>query len=376
MYKKKSREEIEERNEELAQEAAQLFIKAIKENNAPWQKGWDPAVDKCDYNMFTMKDDSNKVYKGYNALLTSLKRSSKLGTDDPRWMTFAELNKYNNNLDNPKEKVYVKKGEKQTLITFYSMLYKDKDGKPLDPAKMTRKELEERTVKQFPVLRPWFIFNASQTQRFVFDENGKPVKDEKGNPKTQPGFPFELTEEQIEKARKEFKPDYEIEKIISNTGVKILNDSNNECFYDSKRDEIHVPQKERFENAQEYFQTLAHELIHWTGDKRRLDRPEAEKYSKSKEMRAREELVAEIGCYLLCREAQFMYKPSDNNNAYIQDWCSFIEEKEDAIQEACKKAQKSVNYIMDFTVNKNKKTNMNDVEIVISNESIKGRGRS
>lgn len=376
MYNKRSPEEREERNKELAQEASALFIKAIKENKAPWQKGWDPAIDRCDYNMFTMKNDSSKLYKGYNALFTSIVRVFKLGTDDPRWMTFAELQKYNNELKNPKNKVYIKKGESQTLITFYTMLHKDKDGKTLDPTKMSRKELEEKTEKQFPVLRNWFIFNASQTQKYVFDENGKPVKDEKGNPKTQPGFPFELTQEQIERARKEFKPDYEIENIINNTGAKIINDTNNQCFYESKKDEIHMPQKERFESAQEYYQSLAHELVHWAGDKRRLDRPEAEKYSQSKEMRAREELVAEIGCYLLCREAQFMYKPSDNNKAYVQDWCSYINEKEDAIQEACKKAQKSVNYIMDFTVNKNKKNNTNNVEIVISNENEKSRGRS
>ena len=84
-------------------------------------------------------------------------------------------------------------------------------------------------------------------------------------------------------------------------------------------------------------------------------------------MRAKEELVAEIGCYLLCRDAELYYEPNDNNKAYVQSWCSIIDKKNDAIEEACKKAQKASSYIMDFTRKKNNKKS-NEQEIVITKE--------
>ena len=379
MYKKYTKEERAKKNEEKATQTAELFIKAINENNAPWQKEWDPAINRRDFNMFTMKNDQFKTYNGFNELTLALSKAYLLRTDDPRWFTFKNLMDYNENLKDPKDKVYIKRGESMTPISFYSPIFYDKDGKRLDPVVTPKKELEEKTARTALVNKTYFIANACQTERYLYDENGKPVMDENGKQKTGPGFPYELTKEQIEKAKKEFEPKYKIEEIIKNTGVKIFHDTNNRSYFDPAKDEIHLPQKERFSNAQGYYQTLAHELVHWAGDKRRLARVEAEKYGESQEMRAREELVAEIGCYQLCKEAQFLYKPTDNNKAYVQSWCSIIKEKNDAIEEACKKAQKSVNYIMDFTVNKNKKTNekeqTKDVEIVISKEEVKHKKR-
>lgn len=372
MYKKKSPEEIKDKKESIAKETAQIFIKALEEGNAPWQKGWNPAIDRRDHNMFTMKNDKNNTYKGYNELKLSLVRLYHLKTDDTRWFTFPELIKYNSEVKDEKDRVFIKKGESMTPISFYSPIYYDENGKRLDPSKMSSKELKEKTKRTTMVLKNYFIANASQTQRFMYDENGNKLLDKNGIQKTETGFPFELSKEQIEKAEKEFKPDFPIIKIIENTGATIINDTNDEAFFDPKKDEIHLPQKERFTDSQEYYQTLAHELIHWAGDKKRLNRPELLGYGLSKEIRAKEELVAEIGCYLLCKDAQFMYKPSENNKAYIKSWCNHINEKNDAIEEACRKAQKSVNYIMDFTLKQNKKAD--NLEIVITPEKEKGRG--
>ena len=364
MYKKLTKEEKQKKSDDLSRQIADKFIKAIQENKAPWQKGWSPAVNKADYNMFTMGNNSSKTYQGFNAILTCLTRINN-GSDDPRWFTFGELVNYNKSLKNEKDKIFTK--GKMIPIKFYNMCYLDENGKRMDPKKYSSKELEEKCSKKFPVLTSYMVANANQTFKYSYDENGKPLIDESGKQKTEPGFTFTLTKEQIEKAEKEFNPKFKIEEIIKNTGVKVINDTNVQCFFDPKRDEIHVPQKERFSSASEYYQTLAHELIHWAGDKRRLDREEAEQYSKDKTMRAKEELVAEIGCYLLCRDAELYYEPNDNNKAYVQSWCSIIDKKNDAIEEACKKAQKASSYIMDFTRKKNNKKS-NEQEIVITKE--------
>lgn len=368
MYKNPNKEKTQKKTDDRLKETSQMFIKGITENNAPWQKGWNPAIDRFDHNMFTMKDEG--YYKGYNSLLLMLTRNYAIDyTDDPRWFTYKELTNYNcENIQDKKEEIVVRKGEHGTPISFYKIAYFDKNGKMLNPLKLTKEELENQTVKTAPILRNYIVFNASQTGKYIYDENGNIVKDKDGNFVYREGFTFNLTEEQKRKAIEEFKPKYKIEDIIKNTGAKIIHNTNNKSFFDPSADHICLPQKERFESAQEYYQTLSHELIHWAGDKRRLARDEARLYSKDKDMHAKEELIAEIGSYLLCREAEFMYKPSDRNKEYVKSWCSQIEDKACFIEEATKSAQRAVNYVMDFTRNRNK-NNENANKITITNLS-------
>lgn len=378
MYKKISREEKQKKTDDRQKEIADLFIKGLSENNAPWQKGWNPAIDRFDHNMFTMKDEG--YYKGYNSLFLMLTRNYDIDyTDDPRWFTFNELQKYNSEkVQDKKDEIVVRKGEHGTPISFYKVAYFDKNGKMLNPLKLTKEELENQTERTAPVLRSYMVFNASQTGKYTFDDKGNILKDKDGNYIYREGFTFNLTEEQKKKAIEEFKPKYKIEDVIKNTGAKIVHNSNDKSFFDPSADHICIPQKERFNSGQEYYQTLAHELIHWAGDKRRLDRDEARNYGKDKEMHAKEELIAEIGSYLLCREAEFMYVPSDNNKAYVKSWCSQIENKADFIQDAVKSAQKAVNYVMNFTRNltkNNENTNEITVTKIEDNEKKAGRGR-
>ena len=54
-YKKTlTKEERQQKQDEYEREVADLFIKAIKENKAPWTKPWEPGVNVLDYNMFNM----------------------------------------------------------------------------------------------------------------------------------------------------------------------------------------------------------------------------------------------------------------------------------------------------------------------------------
>ena len=64
------------------------------------------------------------------------------------------------------------------------------------------------------------------------------------------------------------------------------------ALYAPEPDRIQMPVFESFESPDHYLATLAHESIHATGHKNRLDRLDRALDDKS---RAREELVAEIG---------------------------------------------------------------------------------
>lgn len=85
-------------------------------------------------------------------------------------------------------------------------------------------------------------------------------------------------------------------------------------------------------NEEAWFSTAFHELSHSTGSKNRLDRQSMRDYTKSKEIRAIEECVAEISASMLCAECNihnfetsesFAYK---NNIAYVKSWKKRIQD--------------------------------------------------
>ena len=87
---------------------------------------------------------------------------------------------------------------------------------------------------------------------------------------------------------------------------------------------------------------MAHELTHWTGAAKRLDR-----FSRFNDRTAYafEELVAEIGNCMLC--AQLGLEPEfDQSAAYVEGWLKALKEDNRAIFRAASEAQKAVDYIM------------------------------
>ena len=93
--------------------------------------------------------------------------------------------------------------------------------------------------------------------------------------------------------------------------LKIFEKVTNKAFYTPTFDYIEVPCKEQYQNIEEFYSTLFHEMIHSTGHKNRLDRLEtgasahfgSETYSK-------EELVAELECELIVATEEPYTDPS------------------------------------------------------------------
>ena len=106
--------------------------------------------------------------------------------------------------------------------------------------------------------------------------------------------------------------------------------------------------KEQYQNVEEFYSTLFHEMVHSTRHKTRLDRLETgvnthfgtESYSK-------EELVAEIGSASIMNLLGIETKKSfRNSSAYIQNWLQVLRGDKKFIISASSKAEKAVKYIM------------------------------
>lgn len=152
------------------------------------------------------------------------------------------------------------------------------------------------------------------------------------------------------------KPENIADNYLKKEGIPLTNADVSQAFYVPARDKINMPPMEVFKNSEGYYSTLFHEMAHSTGAMSRLNREGIVKVSRSNTIRyAKEELVAELACCLLCGEAGIHeYSPQglkefDNHVAYVQGYLKYIKTMEDDIVYICSDAEKAFQYIMQAT---------------------------
>ena len=140
---------------------------------------------------------------------------------------------------------------------------------------------------------------------------------------------------------------------------KVFNDQKDRCFYHPAKDEIHLVPPVGFDHINEYYSTRFHESTHSTLHKSRLNRDFGSK-TWGDDGYAMEELVAEIGSYMLCTELGINYYRKDkstpfsskeNSMAYIASWLKKAKnlyggDDEKTIVAAFDYADKAVDYIL------------------------------
>lgn len=107
-----------------------------------------------------------------------------------------------------------------------------------------------------------------------------------------------------------------------------------------------MPPKEKFFNEQGYVAVKAHETIHATGHKNRLNRDLTGRFGS--EAYAMEELIADIGAGFVASYLGYSYHLSKNNLAYLKSWLQILHDEKTAIISACSHAQKAFDYLLTF----------------------------
>lgn len=138
-----------------------------------------------------------------------------------------------------------------------------------------------------------------------------------------------------------------LEQRIKELGVDVRQVIN-EAYYNCAEDYINMPPIEAFkakDSTKDYYATLLHEMVHWTGHKSRCNR--GLETALSPKQRAIEELVAEIGSTFLCARFGITKKVRPQSISYIENWldglgwCDFI----DYLEQAAMLANRASNYI-------------------------------
>ena len=284
------------------EEFASKIIERLQEGTAPWQVPW--TLGKA--SLVPHNPVSGTVYRGMNRVHLALS-----GYGDPRWMTLKQANDHGYS---------ILPGSKATPVVYFQFIAEkdklDKEGKPV--LGVDGKPEKEKVELDKPIVRFAYVFNAEQV-------DGIP--------------PLQLTDkayawEPIEKA----------ENILAASGAAIKHDQSNRAFYRRMEDAIHLPPKENFDAPDKYYATALHELGHWTGEEKRLNR---EFGPFGSETYAREELRAEIASWMLGQEIGIGHDPGQHA-AYVQSWIQALKEDPYEIVRACRDAERIKEYVFDL----------------------------
>lgn len=292
----------------MREEMKEAFINALKEEQIPWQCDWIRAGRP--ENAVT-----GKPYKGVNSVWLAYTQNRK-GYQDPRWCTFKQAQK---------EGWRVKKGEKGTRVEFWS-LYDTETKQKISNGQAA--EWKEQLGDDFydrikPISSVYTVFNAEQIE-------GIP---ERAAERMQPVLPEEAL---VEKR----------DILLNNMGLS-FKEGGDEAFYSPGKDQITMPDMERFRNGYGYMSTFLHEAGHATSHESRLDRNIKNSFGTPDY--AREELRAEIASAFTAQELGLPGTDAafTNHKAYIQDWIMVLEKEPGELFAAIRDAEKIADYLME-----------------------------
>lgn len=115
------------------------------------------------------------------------------------------------------------------------------------------------------------------------------------------------------------------------------------AFYVPGADRIQMPSREQFTSAAGLYATWAHEMAHSTGHGSRLKRDMSGTMGTA--AYAREELVAELGAYLVCNRLEIS-SSAENHAAYLGSWAKVLREGPKVLFKVLSDATKAANLIL------------------------------
>ena len=118
--------------------------------------------------------------------------------------------------------------------------------------------------------------------------------------------------------------------------VKAVIKGGDRAYYRPTTDEIVIPKRYNFKNDESYLATFAHECIHST--MKRLDRKDL--------TYAQEELVAELGAYLICSRLEISNLDTKNHAAYLAAWSPMLKSDPKILFKSLANASKAADMVI------------------------------
>jgi len=286
------------KREKYIQTIVKSFIDSLDEHGTGWQKGW--LTTGRGSGLVPVNGTTNREYTGSNVFYL-MAVGAVNGYESNQWATYKQWQEAGKQ---------VRKGQRSLadVMRFVQGTYEDSEG-------------EEQFYKS---MRFFSVFNEEQLEGY-------------------------------EKIETPTKPD-EVElcvsasKFIDNLGADVVINGDR-AFYDTEKDYINMPPRWKFMRTSDasptmnYYSTLMHEHVHWTGHSSRLDRDMSG--GKFHSSYAFEELVAELGSVLLSLKLGLTQQPTADHAKYINSWKKGLTDSPRLLLKAMAKAQQSVDWMED-----------------------------
>ena len=140
-----------------------------------------------------------------------------------------------------------------------------------------------------------------------------------------------------------------INKYESFSGISAImrTSESNRAFYNPIRDYIQVPTLEQYQNPNEYYSTLFHEMVHSTGHSSRLSRGLDERLTSfGSEDYSKEELIAELGSSMIMARLHIDTPQTfKNSTAYLQSWLLKLKNDKSLLISAMSYSESATRYI-------------------------------
>lgn len=301
---------------DIYQQVTDKIISALEKGTAPWKKPWRSAVKQYG-GMLPTNALTGNHYNGVNILLLWM-AAEEMGSNVNRWLTYRQTQQLGGQ---------VRKGERSTLTVIF---------------------------------KPFEIQAKDKEDHLLFDDQGKPLMEQRVMLKANPlfnvtqcdGLPECLLQEGERIPENTLLPkiSHEVHTMLDATGVQLASVAQDRAFYSPARDRIVIPLSSQFFTESDYWSTLLHEMVHSTGHVDRLNREGITLKNRKfgDPIYSFEELVAEMGSAFLC--AQLEVFGEVNHESYIDGWLSILKADKKALFRACKQAREASEFLLSFRV--------------------------
>jgi len=281
----------------LYDEVTRRMVAELEAGRFPWVQPWD-ASPNLPRNALT-----GRRYSGVNVLL--LWAAGIEGAfASASWLTFRQALEAGGN---------VRKGERGTTVVYADRFVPD--------AEKARAQQSGEDARAIPFLKRFTLFNVAQCE----------------------GLREGLATDPPPRPEPEIIP--HAEALVAATGAEVRI-GGGEAYYTQQGDYVAVPTRAAFADANDFYDTIFHEISHWTGHPKRLARDTLRDYNKTIASRAREELCAEISTSYI--GAALGLVPTVRHADYAGHWLAILREDNRAIFRAASQASKAADYILAY----------------------------
>ncbi len=277
------------------------IVAQLRQGIRPWLRPWDDPDKGAVQGVGVPLRDTGEPYSGINVIVLWAAAQAK-GYTKPTWMTFNQARRHGGQ---------VRKGEKSETVVYAKKYHK----RERDP------ETGKDRLREIGFLRRFHVFNVEQIDGL--------------------GDTWHRSYAEIHPVNRDRRRD-DLDGFFRSLGIDVRH-GGSEAYYVLADDYIQMPPFELFHDSDAYYTTLAHESVHWTRHKSRLNRTFR---GSDRVPYAKEELVAEIGSAFLSAELGIAPAIRDDHADYIGAWLRILEDDTQAIFRAASHATKAADWIM------------------------------